>query len=93
MLILDKKENIRTLFNLGTEVSSLRKIFLYQGIFITILGTLIGLALGTGIILAQQHYFSARRILESAGYRIVLLTGSLEQDRKRTRRVEQAHAA
>ena len=34
-------------------------------------------------ILAQQHYFSARRILESAGYRIVLLTGSIEQDRKR----------
>ena len=34
-------------------------------------------------ILAQQHYFSARRILENAGYRIVLLTGSLEQDRKR----------
>src|SRR6516225_1437755 len=34
-------------------------------------------------ILAQQHYFSARRILESAGYRVVLLTGSLEQDRKR----------
>jgi len=34
-------------------------------------------------ILAQQHYFSARRILESAGYRVVLLTGSLEDDRKR----------
>jgi ATP-dependent DNA helicase RecG len=34
-------------------------------------------------ILAQQHYFSARRILEDAGYRIVLLTGSLEPDRKR----------
>jgi len=34
-------------------------------------------------ILAQQHYFSARQILEHAGYRIVLLTGSLEQDRKR----------
>ena len=34
-------------------------------------------------ILAQQHYFSARRILENAGYRIVLLTGSLETDRKR----------
>ena len=29
-------------------------------------------------ILAQQHYFSARRILENAGYRIVLLTGSVE---------------
>ncbi len=34
-------------------------------------------------ILAQQHYFSARQILENAGYRIVLLTGSLETDRKR----------
>jgi len=34
-------------------------------------------------ILAQQHYFSARRVLESVGYRVVLLTGSLEDDRKR----------
>ena len=37
-------------------------------------------------ILAQQHYFSARRILEPSGYRIVLLTGSLEGDRKRETR-------
>jgi ATP-dependent DNA helicase RecG len=37
-------------------------------------------------ILAQQHYFSARQILERAGYRIVLLTGSLEEDRKRAAR-------
>src|SRR6202166_2074794 len=34
-------------------------------------------------ILAQQHYFSARNVLEPAGYRIVLLTGSVEEDRKR----------
>src|SRR5450755_4306930 len=37
-------------------------------------------------ILAQQHYFSARRILENAGYRIVLLTGSMEDERKRETR-------
>jgi ATP-dependent DNA helicase RecG len=45
-------------------------------------------------ILAQQHYFSARQILERAGYRIVLLTGSLEQDRKRDvrRHIEQGNA-
>lgn len=42
-------------------------------------------------ILAQQHYFSARRILENAGYRIVLLTGSLESDRKREIRRHIAH--
>jgi len=34
-------------------------------------------------ILATQHYLSARRILESAGYRIVLLTGSQESGRKK----------
>jgi len=45
-------------------------------------------------ILAQQHYFSARRILEQTGYRIVLLTGSLEQDQKREirRHISQGNA-
>lgn len=56
MLILDKKENIKTLFNLGAEVKNLRKIFLYQGIFITSLGAFFGLAIGSIIIFAQQHY-------------------------------------
>ncbi len=56
MLILDKKENIRTLYCLGTEVSSLRKIFLYQGIFITTLGTFFGLLISSVLILVQQHY-------------------------------------
>ncbi len=34
-------------------------------------------------ILATQHYLAARQILDPAGYRIVLLTGSLEPERKR----------
>ncbi len=34
-------------------------------------------------ILATQHYLSARHILETAGYRIVLLTGSQESGRKK----------
>jgi ATP-dependent DNA helicase RecG len=37
-------------------------------------------------ILATQHYLSARRILEDAGYRVVLLTGSLDEERKRNAR-------
>ncbi len=37
-------------------------------------------------ILATQHYLSARRILEDKGYRVVLLTGSQEDDRKRSTR-------
>jgi ATP-dependent DNA helicase RecG len=37
-------------------------------------------------ILATQHYLSARKLLEPLGYRVVLLTGSLEQDAKRNLR-------
>ncbi len=39
-------------------------------------------------ILATQHYLSARRVLEKAQhkYRITLLTGSLDEDRKRSAR-------
>jgi ATP-dependent DNA helicase RecG len=39
-------------------------------------------------ILATQHYLAARKLLErsSRRYRIVLLTGSLDEDRKRTNR-------
>ena len=45
-------------------------------------------------ILATQHYLSARRILEKAGYRIVLLTGSVEEVRKRDirRHISQGNA-
>lgn len=56
MLILDKKENIRTLYCLGAEVRSLRKIFFYQGIFITSLGAFFGLVIGGSIIVLQQQY-------------------------------------
>jgi len=39
-------------------------------------------------ILATQHYLAARKLLErsSRKYRVVLLTGSLDEDRKRTNR-------
>src|SRR3954468_8424810 len=37
-------------------------------------------------ILATQHYLSARRLLEPCGYRVVLLTGSLDPDAKRQTR-------
>ncbi len=56
MLILDKRENIKTLFSLGTTVTELRNIFLYQGIFITTLGVIVGLAISISVVLAQQQY-------------------------------------
>jgi lipoprotein-releasing system permease protein len=54
MLILDKKENIKTLYNLGADVRGLRRIFFLQGIFITAIGALLGLGIGLGIVILQQ---------------------------------------
>jgi len=56
MMILDKKGNLKTLFNLGTEIKDLRKIFLLQGTLLSIFGGIIGLVLGIIIVLLQQHF-------------------------------------
>lgn len=56
MLIIDKKNNLKTLYNLGVEVKKLRKIFLLQGTILTVVGGIIGLALGIGIVLLQQEF-------------------------------------
>jgi lipoprotein-releasing system permease protein len=56
MMILDKKGNLKTLFNLGTEIKDLRKIFLLQGTLLSIFGGIIGLLLGIAIVLLQQHF-------------------------------------
>lgn len=56
MLILDKQDNIRTLYSLGAEARSLRNIFFIQGIFITALGAVFGLALGVLIVFLQQQF-------------------------------------
>ncbi len=56
MMILEKKGNLKTLFNLGTEINSLRKIFLLQGTLLSVFGGIIGLILGIILVVIQQHF-------------------------------------
>ena len=56
MLIIDKTEDIRILSNLGAGESTIRRIFLLEGWFISSLGTLSGLILGVLLCLGQQHF-------------------------------------
>lgn len=56
MIIIDKKENLKTLLSLGTEVKSLRKIFLYYGISLCIIGGNIGIALGIVVVFLQKQF-------------------------------------
>lgn len=56
MMILDKKENLKTLFSIGTPLSDLRRIFLIQGTMLSVFGGLLGLFLGSVVVLIQQYY-------------------------------------
>ena len=70
MMILDKKSNLKTLFNLGSEIKDLKKIFLLQGSLLSVFGGLIGLVLGVLIVLIQQQ-FQVIMITESLAYPVV----------------------
>ncbi|EAZ96643.1 hypothetical protein FBBAL38_04450 [Flavobacteria bacterium BAL38] len=56
MIIIDKRDNLKTLYNIGVTQASIRTIFFTQGIIITLFGLLIGLGIAIGIILLQQHF-------------------------------------
>ena len=56
MIIIDKRDNLKTLYNIGVTQTSIRTIFFTQGIIITMFGLFIGLGLAIGIILLQQHF-------------------------------------
>ena len=73
MMILDKKESLHTLFNLGATTKDIRRIFFLQGSLMTILGGIIGLTLGFIIVFLQQQ-FSLVMIIPSEPYPVVIKT-------------------
>ncbi|GGW43856.1 membrane protein [Arenibacter certesii] len=56
MMILDKQQNSRTLYNLGAPIKSLRQIYFFQGLLVTGLGGFIGVFLGSILIVSQLQW-------------------------------------
>ena len=56
MLIIDKREDIRILSDLGADEPTIRRIFLTEGWLISTLGTIGGLVIGVLLCLGQQHF-------------------------------------
>ncbi|MBT8304807.1 MAG: FtsX-like permease family protein, partial [Bacteroidia bacterium] len=67
MMILDKKKNLNTLFNLGVTIKELRRIFFLQGSLLSIVGGVIGVVIGFLIIILQKM-FSLYMITPSLPY-------------------------
>ena len=56
MLIIEKKEDIRTLRSMGAQESLIRKIFVLEGWFISLAGLAGGLVIGVGFAAIQQAF-------------------------------------
>lgn len=56
MMIIDKRSNLKTLFNLGTSIQSIKKIFVLQGFLLALVGMSIGLFVGVILVLIQQKF-------------------------------------
>lgn len=56
MMIIDKRKNLKTLFNIGAPIAEIKKIFVFQGSLLTVIGTSIGLILGMILVAVQQKY-------------------------------------
>ncbi len=67
IMVLEKRNNLKTLYNSGATHSEIKKIFYYQGLIITLLGGVTGLFLGLLLMLIQQN-FSVFMITSSLAY-------------------------
>lgn len=56
MMIFDKKNNLKTLYNLGVTVKEIRKIFVLQGFLLTFFGLLVGLILAILLVYLQKQF-------------------------------------
>ena len=56
MMIIDKKANLKTLFNLGATIKEIKRIFIIQGFMLTFLGMCIGLLLGVALVFLQKKF-------------------------------------
>lgn len=56
MMILDKRDNLKTLFSLGATIKEIKRVFILQGFLLTVFGLLIGLSLGVILVLLQKKY-------------------------------------
>ena len=56
MLIIDKKNDVQTLRNLGASDNQIVRIFLFEGRMISFIGAVAGVILGLILCLVQQEY-------------------------------------
>ncbi len=68
MMVMEKTRDIAVLMSFGVRAEQVRRIFLLQGLLISVIGTVLGLVLGYGVSWLGGHYRFIR--LDAAVYSI-----------------------
>lgn len=71
MMILDKGDDLHTLFALGMTPRQLESVFFWQGTMASVVGAVIGIVLGTVVVVLQQH-FGFVRISPTLSYPVAI---------------------
>jgi lipoprotein-releasing system permease protein len=56
MMVMEKTRDIAVLMSFGVRAEQVRRIFLFQGLLISVIGTVLGLVIGYGLSWAGGHY-------------------------------------
>lgn len=56
MAIIDKRSNLKTLMNLGSTLQEVKRIFVFQGFLMVMVGLVIGLVYGVLLVFLQLHF-------------------------------------
>ena len=67
MMILDKQQNSKTLYSLGTTIKELRRVYFIQGVLVTALGGFVGVLIGS-LLIGSQLLFEWLKITPSLAY-------------------------
>ena len=56
MMILDKRDNLKTLYSIGATIKDIKRVFILQGFMLSAFGLFIGLSLGIPLVLLQKKF-------------------------------------
>ena len=76
MMILDKQQNSKTLYSLGTTLREIRRIYFVQGVIVTSMGGIIGILIGS-LLIGSQLLFGWLKITPSLAYPVEFQLGNV----------------
>ena len=56
MMILDKRDNLKTLYSIGATIKEIKRVFILQGFLLSVIGLGIGLSIGIILVLIQKKF-------------------------------------